>query len=181
MDQARRSSLISKLDIVTYDHEPGQFYFAYWYTVSILIWAKQADVDAMRRLDAMVTHVSKEHSCGRSAVAFVLPGTRPPTEKARKEFERHSSGTTGLCCVGMVLEGEGFWASSLRATMTNIHLSNANEVALKQADSIEEIAPWIAQLHKERTGEEMPGVTLAAALQKARYRLAPPLLFPNAG
>lgn len=181
MNLFRRTSLISKLDVVTYDHEPGQFYFGYWYTVSILVWAQQADASAMRRLDAMTAHLTEKHPFGRSAVAFVLPGTAPPTEKARKVFERHSSGETGLCCVGMVLEGEGFWASALRATMTNIHLSNANEVALKQADSIEEIAPWLAQVYLERTGEELPRVTLVAALQKARHELAPPLIFPDAG
>jgi hypothetical protein len=163
----------------TYDVEPGKFYLGHWHGISITIWADQADAEFVRRAVAMGKHWATHYPARRTSVCFVLRGVATPTPEARAAFEAMHSGRTGIVCVGVVVEGDGFWASALRATVTSINLAG-NGVAVRTEPSIEALAPWVAREHALRVGETFSDQEILQILTTARYELAPRLLFPSA-
>jgi hypothetical protein len=149
--------------------EPGHFCCSVWQNVSILIWADRATKEALVRIQRVTKHMIERYPKGHSNVAFVLAGVKPPTPEARAIFTHlYNEGVSDLKCLGVVLEGDGFWASTLRSSITNIQLEATRATRLGQYTSIEEVASWMAPLHSERTGVAVTPLQLRVALRAAR-------------
>jgi hypothetical protein len=155
--------------------EPGQFCCSIWQNVSILIWADRATKETLGRIQRRVTiPLIAQYPNGHSNVAFVMAGVRPPTPEAREIFTHlYKEGVGDLKCVGVVLEGDGFWASMLRSTITNMELQSGRKTALGQYTTIDEMAAWMAPLHTERTGIAITPLQLRVALKAARTEGVP--------
>jgi len=160
---------------VVADVEPGHFCCTIWQNVSILIWADRATKEALGRIQRRVTRpMIEQYPNGHSNVAFVLAGVQPPTPEAREIFTHlYKEGVGDLKCVGVVLEGDGFWASMLRSSITNMQIESGRKTALGQYTSVDEIAAWMAPLHSERTGVEITALQLRVALRAARNEGVP--------
>jgi hypothetical protein len=170
-------SQLAHSPVTTFDAEPGKFYLAHWCGVSITIFAGQADSEFLRRAALMNEHWKRRDKKERTNVSFVLGGVPLPSPEVRAVFEAQRAGNMGIVNFGLVVEGEGFWASALRSTVTGMSLT-AHNVSGRIETTIEAIAPWIAREHAARIGETLPELAIVRALRSARYDLAPPLLFP---
>jgi hypothetical protein len=137
-------------------------------------WADRATGEALARIQRVTKQMIDRYPNGHSNVAFVLDGVRPPTPEARAIFTHlYDQRVSKLKCLGVVLEGEGFWASSLRSSITNMQLEASNSKALGQYTSIDEVATWMAPLHCERTGVAVTSAQLGSALRDARAEGVP--------
>ena len=154
--------------------ERGHFSCSIWLNVSILIWASRATEPALRRIQRVTHELTTRFPAGHSNVAFVLDGVGPPTPEARKILTHlYREGVADLKCLGVVLEGGGFWASSLRSSITSMQLEAGRRTALGQYTSIAEIAAWMAPRHAAQTGVEISVEELQAALEAAREHAHP--------
>jgi hypothetical protein len=171
-------SQLANSPVTTFDAEPGKFYLAHWFGISISIFAGQADAAFLRRAGLMNEHWKKHYPTKRTNVTFLLNGVPLPTPEARAAFEVQRRGTMGIVNFGIVVEGDGFWASALRSTITGISLAAYN-VSGRTETTIEAIAPWVAREHAVRVGEDLPELEIVRVLRSARYDLAPPLLFQS--
>jgi hypothetical protein len=155
---------------VVAEFEPGHFSCSIWQNVSILVWADRATKEALARIQQRVTkQMIERYPNGHSNVAFVLAGVQPPTPEAREIFTRlYQEGVSDLKCLGVVLEGDGFWASMLRSSITSMQIDSGRKTALGQYTSVDEIAAWMAPLHSERTGVPITPLQLRFALRTVR-------------
>lgn len=154
--------------------EPGHFCCSTWQNVSILIWADRATREALARIQRVTRRMIETYPGGHSNVAFVLDGVKPPTPEAREIFTRlYNERVSNLKCLAVVLEGSGFWASTLRSSITNMQLEARRATAIAQYTSIEEVAAWMASIHSERTGVAMTPLQLRVALRAARSEGVP--------
>jgi hypothetical protein len=149
--------------------EPRHFSCSVWQNVSILIWADRATGEALARIQRVTKQMIERYPNGHSNVAFVLAGVQPPTPEAREIFTHlYKEGVSDLKCLGVVLEGDGFWASMLRSSITSMQIQSGRKTALGQYTSVDEIAAWMAPLHSERTGVAITPLQLRFALRTVR-------------
>jgi hypothetical protein len=154
---------------VVAEFEPGHFCCSVWQNVSILIWADRATKEALGRIQRVTKRMIEGYPNGHSNVAFVLDGVKPPTPEAREIFTRlYNERVSHLKCLAVILEGTGFWASTLRSSVTNMQLEARRTTAIGQYTSIEELATWMAPIHAERTGVTITALQLRVALRAAR-------------
>ena len=155
-----------------FDHEVGHFYFGYWKNVSLIVWVAEADEQALHRLAPMTERLVREYPGGHSNLSFVLDGVLPPRGKAKEVLASlFAGGAADLRCVGIVLEGVGFWASALRSPLTNAHMSSSSRLALRLSDSREELASWLASRHQATTGTAVTPDELMAIMTSMRDQL----------
>jgi hypothetical protein len=172
MSQQRGLSKRAPQTATPLDYEPRKFFFGYWRSVSIAVWADQADGKAAQRARRLSEHMAQSCPQGHSNVGFVLGGVPPPTEEARAAFSHLFDGrATDLHCMGMVLEGEGFWASGLRSTITHFNMLSPNRLALRLYSTIDEVARWLPGEHYLRTGDALDVDQLREVLTTTRYQL----------
>jgi hypothetical protein len=157
------------------EFEPGHFCCSIWQNISILIWADRATKEALGRIQRVTKHLIEAYPNGHSNVAFVLDGVRPPTPEAREIFTRilYNERVSDLKCLAVVLEGGGFWASTLRSAITNMQLESRRTTAMAQYTTIDEVAAWMASVHSERTGVTVTALQLRVALRAARSEGVP--------
>ena len=155
-----------------FDHEVGHFYFGYWKNVSLIVWVAEADEQALRRLAPMTEKLVRDYPDGHSNLSFVLDGVLPPRGGAKERLASLFAGeAAALHCVGIVLEGVGFWASTLRSSLTNAHMSSSSRLALRLSASRGDLAAWLAPRHESSTGWAVNAEELLAVMASMRDEL----------
>ena len=156
-----------------FDSEPGQFYAGHFRNLSIVVWVSGADGPAAKRMRGIAQHLISKYPDGHSNVTIVLNGVAPPTEEARVAFGHIFDGrVSDLRCMAVVLEGEGFWASALRSTVTNLRQGNTSSFALKLFSSLEQVAEWLPAEHLVGTGVAISANDVRAVLSAMRHEIA---------
>jgi hypothetical protein len=159
--------------VTLFDSEPRQFYAGHFRNVSIVVWVSGADGPAATRMRAVAQHLIAKYPDGHSNVTIVLNGVAPPTEEARAAFAHIFDGRlSDLRCMAVVLEGEGFWASALRSTVTALRQGSSSSFALKLFSALEPVTEWLPSEHLARTGVALSASELRAALMSMRYEIA---------
>jgi len=153
------------------DHEPGQFCYSLWRNIPIIVWLAPATDDTATRAVRAGQRAARQHPEGRSSVSFVAAGIASPSDSARRilsqGFDRKR---TEIRTMVIVLEGDGFWASRVRASITNMKLSVAEGSSTRICTSIDEVAGWLPEVHQQATGVRVMPAELASTLQAVRSR-----------
>jgi len=98
----------------------------------------------------------KNYPKGHSNVSFVFDGTPAPTPDAQAALTRaFDERNSDLSCTAIVVEGTGFWASSMHSTMTGVRLAASGSMRLRLCSTIEEVVEWLPVAHLKRTGVEL--------------------------
>jgi hypothetical protein len=156
-----------------FDHEPGQFYAAYYRNLSIVVWAGGADGAAVKRVRGISQLLIGRFPDGHSNVSIVLNGVPPPTDEARQAFNYIFDGrVSDLRCMAVVLEGDGFWASALRSTVTGLRNAATTAFTVKLFSQLDPVSEWLPAEHLARTGVALDSEELRAALEEMRFELA---------
>jgi hypothetical protein len=163
------SSLPPRLEATLFDVEVGRFRYSIWRNVSIGVWAGQANLEAVQRVALISHHMLKQHPEGHSSVVFVLPGAPAPTPEAQVAFSRvFDPRNTDLACTAIVVEGEGFWASGIRSSITRMRLGAPGTVKLRVHDTLAEVLEWFPIQHAKCTGVTLDRAQLKRVLLLAR-------------
>lgn len=156
-----------------FDHEPGQFYAAHYRNLSIVVWVGGADGASVQRVRGISQLLIGKFPDGHSNVSIVLNGVPPPTDEARAAFNHIFDGrVSDLRCMAVVLEGEGFWASALRSTVTGLRNAATTAFTVKLFSELGPVSDWLPAEHLARTGVALDAAELRAALTEMRQEIA---------
>jgi hypothetical protein len=152
--------------------DPGRFRYSSWLNITIGVWSDQATEEAARRILELSKLMVKEHSFGHSSVVFVLDGAPAPTPAANQLFSRlYDDKVSDLKCMAIIVEGEGFWASSIRSAITGLRMSVPGAMQLRVSNHIDQVVEWLPAEHCRRTGVSISAPELRLVLESCR-RLA---------
>ncbi|MDD9936205.1 MAG: hypothetical protein OXT09_21515 [Myxococcales bacterium] len=164
---AARSKVGDVLGVEELGRTEGCVNFA-WGNITITVYKDQATLDTVRML-MHVGRVMRERHAARSAVSFVLDGVPPPSEDAREPFSQlvHAA-PSAISAMSTILEGEGFWASTLRSVIIGMKIEAGGQAAVEVHHGIEETVAWLPGVHHAKTGVEVNPSRLTAVLRRAR-------------
>ena len=124
---------------------------------------------AGQRILKLSRELREEFPQGRSQVMIVCDGTPAPddatTELLREIYDPKRS---GIVCIAAVLEGGGFWASGIRARMTNMRIAGGSAMSMRVQNTLEEVATWLPEEHAKRTGVQLDPELLSSVLNASR-------------
>lgn len=151
------------------DVDPGRFRYTAWKNLTISVWADQATVEAARRVTEVSKRVIAEHPEGHSTVVFILNGAPAPTPEAQAIFgELYNPTQSDLVCMGVVLEGEGFWASAMRSMILKLRMASPGRLTIRVQDTVDALLDWLPELHLERTQIALDRAELKSVLLATR-------------
>jgi hypothetical protein len=148
--------------------EPGIYQYSAWQNINVGVWVGQATLEAALGLIEVGKEMRRRYPAGHSSIVFILDKLPAPTPEARELFSRFFSNGSSLMCNAVVLEGEGFWASGLRAMISNTHRSASGSVHVGIGTSIEEILGWFPEAHAKCTGIMVKTAELRTVLHELR-------------
>lgn len=150
------------------DVAAGRYGFWSFRNVAINVWLQPPEVIAVERLIGLTRHMIAANPGGFSAVHYVPGGMALPTGDARQALVRLSSASDhGIACVGVVLAGGGFWASTVRSAVTGIQILARVEFSIRIAASVAELLTWFPRGHLAQTGVSVPPEQLESAIHYA--------------
>ena len=152
------SSLLTVPGVVAYDG---------FKNLSIGVWVGQATLAAVNGVLEMSKEMEREYPEGRSSVVFVLDQVAAPTPEAQERFARVYE-IPGLACLGVLLEGTGFWASGIRSMTNNLHRGAGSGTRMRVHTGIDELLLWLPDEHRARTGVQLRPEELRQALLSTR-------------
>jgi hypothetical protein len=151
------------------DVDPGRFRYSAWNNVSVGVWSDQATLEAAQRVIRVSKWMTQEYPQGHSNIIFVLAGAPAPTPDANEVFSRvYDEKFSHLSCLGIVLEGSGFWASRIRSSITSMRISVPGKVRVRVSDDVDELLEWFLPEHNQGTGVKLSLGELRRALLALR-------------
>jgi hypothetical protein len=148
--------------------EPGIYQYRAWQNINVGVWVGQATYEATKGLIEVGMEMRRRYPAGHSSIVFILDKLAAPTPEARELFAQFMRPGSSLMCNAIVLEGEGFWASGLRAMISNTHRGAAGSVHVGVGTSIDEILTWFPEAHAKCTGVMVKTAELRTALHAIR-------------
>lgn len=159
-------------ELVLHDAETGVCAFYGWRNIVIACWSKQATGPTMQRLARVREKIDREHPEGVSVVYLIANGAGLPTEEARavagELMERYRDKRATLA---VVVFGEGFWASAMRAANTGVHAQLRSSVPFRTLNDVEEVVSWLPAQHEDLTGVHIVPEELRTILESLAAKL----------
>lgn len=148
--------------------ERGTFAFYRWNDIAINVWASQPTGDAVEVLAQLTERSLGECPNGLASIHWLDQGVALPTPEARhglaeiaKRYERH------LMCVGVLLQGSGFWASATRSALTGIMLLAPRRFSLRFYGEVSELSAFIVREHAPRARTAVEPERLTRVVEEA--------------
>lgn len=155
--QRPSSSVTLETALVRLAVRPGEYGFYRWQHVAINVWASQPSAAAIEVLSALTERSLSDCPGGIASIHWLEEGVPLPTPEARvalselaKRYERH------VLCVGVLLQGSGFWASATRSALTGVMLLAPRTFFLRFFSEANELASHILRELSQR-GRGMGG------------------------
>jgi len=145
---------------------PGHYVIAAWGAVAIVRWMRQADGPAMKRVHESFAPVVKAHPRGVSFVHLVEADAGLPDAGARRALaEMMVSFAETTVGVGVLLMGNGFWASAMQSLLTGMRLvAPPRPWTMRFASRTSELSDWLPHVHEQRTKQRIDRAELEAVL-----------------
>jgi hypothetical protein len=167
MDPLLSQPLKTSLVVDHLAREPGVASFSRYRNLLIVVWVDVATPAAVERFAAVGQQLSRE-SPRFSILHWLTPNKPIPDPAVRqglvevaRELRQH------IACTSMVLNGVGFWASAIRATINGMRLMSPNRVDLRVDHTVEQAASWLPAVHTEKTGTPITPEGLSRSVQVA--------------
>ena len=148
---------------------PGHYQICSLQNLTLVFWAAQANAAAAHNILLVTRKFVLQHPEGFSCIHIVREGAAVPDAAARAgfvkmmdEFQQH------MKCVGVVLDGAGFWASAVQGAITGMRMLAPRTFVIRIASSTDEIASWLAPESSRRTGIKVEPAHVSEAIHAAR-------------
>lgn len=134
----------------------------------VFSWLDDATVETIQFLEQLCEKQSAARTRCISALHIIHPGVGLPSADVRTALvgamKRYSN---VLGCMGVVLQGAGFWASAMQSALIGIRmLAPVGLSQLRVGASLDEIVPWLVIGHEQRTDERLSESSLLAAVER---------------
>lgn len=153
-------------ELVLLDSEAGAYAFYSWHNVMVACWSKQGTGLSLQRLMRLREALDQQHPEGISVVWLIADRAGLPTAEARSNakelMERYRDKRAAL---GLVLFGEGFWVSAMRAAIIGVQAMTRGKIPLKIFSQIADLVEWLPAQHESRTGVRLDRDELTGVLQ----------------
>lgn len=153
--------------LILLDSEPGEFAYYAWHNIMIACWSKQATGAAVERITRVREALGRKHPEGVSVVYLIGSEAGLPTSEARAgardlmaRFQRQRA------CLAIVVKGEGFGASAMRAAIAGARLLVGGQFEMRVCSGVEEVVDWLPPLHESATSTRIAPAQLEAVLQE---------------
>jgi hypothetical protein len=148
-------------------HEQDHYTIAHWRDVAFVHWLARADAPAMERVHGVLRQVVSEHPRGVSFIHVAHEGVGLPDAGARQALTQMMAEFAEVTvCVGVVLRGNGFWASAMQSVLTGLRLlAPPRRWQMRFANHQSEIAGWVAKAHEQRTQRALDPGELETVLE----------------
>jgi hypothetical protein len=147
---------------------PGQYAFFRWQDVSIIVWVADATTAGVARLAELSAENERLFPAGVTAVHWVSGGVGLPSAEVRLALReiatRHRKSVHG---VGVVLNGDGFWASALRGALTGVLMLGARAMPARFFVDAKSAAQWVEDDRVERKGVPVDAKILSDKIAQA--------------
>jgi hypothetical protein len=154
-------------DLLPVGEDPGKFRFYKWQHLHIIVWYGAAGGDTAANLGRMTPKPAP--GTRRSDIHIVVEGTGLPHADARAGLgQLMREMQDDLACLGVVIEGGGFWASAMRSAVTGLGLMAPKGLPFRALASIEDLIAWLPKEHRRRTGVTTDAVAFRRVLKEAR-------------
>jgi hypothetical protein len=151
------------------DCDPGRFRYSAWNNITVGVWADQATLEAAQRVIRISKWMTSRFPQGHSNIIFVLDGAPAPTPEATKIFSKvYDEKFSDLACMGIVIEGTGFWASAMRSMITGQRLHAPGNVRVRVCEGIDPLLEWLLPEHYARTRTRFQPQEIRSALSALR-------------
>lgn len=160
-------SLPNQLQLL--DEEPDQFAFFGWSNLTIMVWASPPNAHAVTRLARVGEARARAQTHGLTDVHIVLGKIEFPNAATREKLIAESrKAAPHLAIVGVVVGGEGFWASAIRSFITGVHVLVPGSFQLRLFGHVDELVGWLPKAHHDKTGVRLDPTQLRANLERAQ-------------
>jgi hypothetical protein len=147
------------------DIDEGRFRYSVWSNISVGVWADQATLEAAQRVIRVSKWMAERFPGGHSNIVFVLDGAPAPTAEANQVFAKvYDDKFSDLACMGIIIEGTGFWASGMRSLITSQRLHTPGKVRVRVSETVDDLLEWFMPEHTARTGEKLAAQDVRSAL-----------------
>jgi hypothetical protein len=149
-------------------HVRGRYVMARWRNVIVVYWLSQGTVKAVQNVDAHLGQSAEATPGKLSCVYLIKDGAGLPDHDTRLAVRAlHDRHAQRLACLGIVLLGDGFWASALQSVLTALRIVGGTRPSLMRfARSATELAAWLPEEHAARTGVQLDEQELVAVLAR---------------
>lgn len=148
---------------------------ATWKNLLLCGWAKQGTVQIVQELGRLAGEFALAHPEGHSSIHIITNQAPLPPPEVRRELEiltrRHAD---EIACMGIVIDGEGFWAGAMRAFLTGLHWASRRPFQAHYCATLEELSRWLPAPHEARTHTPVSSGELAYLLTELRGRVTRP-------
>lgn len=148
------------------DSEPGHFALYAWQNIMIVCWSKHGTGPTMQKVSRARDEMDRLHPEGVSVIYLIAHGSGLPDADARREaqnlMDRYSA---RRACMAVVLYGQGFWVSGMRAVITGVRLLTQRKFAMEIFGSEEELIAWLPARHERDTGVPVDPARLLGVLR----------------
>lgn len=139
-----------------------------WNNVMIVSWDGQANLTAVKHLSEISDQLLASYS-SVSAIHLAASDIGLPSSEVRGALlEMMARYGPHTACLAVVLEGSGFWASTVRSVITGMRMVAPRAFALRIHEDIAEVCDWLPHEHQRRTGVLLDPEGLRLALERAR-------------
>jgi hypothetical protein len=146
--------------------EPGAVTELMLRNVLILVWDQQPTAAVIARLEAASEYVRQHAARGTAMIHVVRAPLQLPNDAERGAMVGMMK-SHNVRSVAMVVTQTGFLLSMLRSVVTGLRVLTGGHFDYRICQSHEEVADWLPDVHRERTGVEIDKTQLLRALGEA--------------
>lgn len=163
-EQPPRAAAEPNLDPPSIALEVDGCILAHWHSVLVGVWAIPSTLEIVAEQNKIMEQLSAQ---GRklSTIHLVIKRAPLPGPDVRSSYQALTRRfSESLACSAILLEGDGFWASAVRAFLTGVEMV-ARRVSSKTFGEIRPLVEWVASVHGAETGERINPEALRAVLE----------------
>ena len=135
----------------------------YWKRVLIGVWAIPSSMELVEEQDALMKQLSAPAKL--SSVHLVIKRAPLPAADVREAYQALTQRYADkIICSAILIEGDGFWASAVRAFMTGIEMLQ-RRMRTKAFGDLESLSAWVAQSRNAEASERIEAEELRGALE----------------
>lgn len=160
-------ALTTSPELVLLHTEPGQHAFYTWQNIMITCWSQRATGPAIEKVAQYRERMDREHPEGVSVIYLIANEAGLPTPEARAGVrELMARFSRKRACLAILIEGEGFWASAMRAAITGVRVLVPLNFPMQIFGRVNELAAWLPERHAQQTGVYVAPAELGGVLEQ---------------